>query len=103
MKIYITDFNREVDVCIYGVDGDEHTEDFMLKYFGDKGLQFLSAEEKAKYDTAADYAIDNICYEALAQSIDKIQSAIDAIANDYEKSGCDISEIYTFDGKCYVI
>lgn len=103
MKLYIIDENTEAELCIYGIDGNEHTEKFFVKHFSGKGVKTLSDEEKAKYNTTADYAIKNICYEALARIIADIQETIDLIADDYDRSGCDVEETYSFDSGCYVI
>lgn len=103
MKLFIIDENTEAELFIYGVDGNDHTEEFFVLYFSDKGVKNLSDEEKAKYNTTADYAIKNICYEALARIIEDIQETIDLIADDYERNGCNIKETYSFDSRCYVV
>lgn len=103
MKLYIIDENTEAELFIYGIDGNDHTEKFFITHFAGKGVKNLSDEEKKKYNTEADYAIKNICYEALARSIANIQEAIDLIADEYEKSSCNIEETYSFDSGCYVV
>lgn len=103
MRLFIIDENTEAELCIYGIDGNEHTEKFFVTHFSEKGMKFLSDEEKKKYNTTADYAIKNVCYEALSRIIAEIQEAIDLIADDYEKNGGNIEEAYTFDNGCYVV
>lgn len=103
MRLFIIDENTEAECCIYGIDGTEHTEKFFVTHFSGKGVKILSDEEKKKYNTEADYAIKNICYEALARIIADIQETIDLIADDYEKSGCNVEETYSFDSGCYVV
>ncbi|MCM1523786.1 MAG: hypothetical protein NC120_04940 [Ruminococcus sp.] len=103
MRLFIIDERTEAEVVIYGIDGYEHTEKFFSQYFADKGIKFLSEEEKVKYNTSADCGIYDICYEKLAEIIDVLQRTIDSIAEEYEKSGCDIGETYTFNGRCYVV
>ncbi|MCM1327942.1 MAG: hypothetical protein NC253_00740 [Ruminococcus sp.] len=103
MRLFIIDENTEAELCIYGIDGNDHTEKFFVTHFSDKGVKILSEEEKKKYNTTADYAIKNICYAALAGIIEDIQRTIDLIADDYEKSGCNVGETYSFDSGCYVV
>lgn len=103
MRIYIIDDNTEAELSIYGVDGNEHTEQFFITHFTGKGIKFLTNEEKAKYNTAADCAISNICYEVLGTVIADLQKAIDDIAEEYERNNSDIKGVYTFDNKCYAI
>ncbi len=103
MKLFIIDENTEAELFIYGIDGDDHTEKFFVTHFSGKGVKILSDEEKKKYNTEADYAIKNICYEALSRIIADIQETIDLIADDYEKSGCNVEETYSFDCGCYVV
>ena len=103
MKLFIIDENTEAELFIYGIDGDDHTEKFFVMHFSGKGVKILSDEEKKKYNTEADYAIKNICYEALSRIIADIQETIDLIADDYEKSGCNVEETYSFDCGCYVV
>ena len=46
MKVFIYGFNRNAEICIYGISGEEETEKFLTKFFADKGLYLLSEEEK---------------------------------------------------------
>lgn len=103
MRLFIIDENTEAEVCIYGIDGNENTEKFFITHFSGKGMKYLSDEEKKKFDTTADYAIKNVCYEALAEIIKDLQETIDLIADDCERSGCNAEEIYSFDSGCYVV
>lgn len=103
MRVFIIDDNTEADLFIYGVDGGEHTEQFFIQHFSDKGVKFLTEEEKKKYNTSADYGIYNVCYEALAEIIEQLQATIDNIAEDMERSSCDPEKTYTFNDRCYVI
>jgi hypothetical protein len=103
MKVFIYGFNRNAEICIYGISGEEETEKFLTKFFADKGLYLLSEEEKKKYNTDAEYAVSKESYEALAQNIERIQAALDAIADDVIKTECDPNEVYQIDGKCYVV
>ena len=45
MKVFIYGFNRNAEICIYGISGEEETEKFLTKFFADKGLYLLSEEE----------------------------------------------------------
>ncbi len=103
MKIYIIDENTEAEVYIYGIDGEEHTEQFFYKYFSRKGIQILSDEEKEVYNTSADYALSQISCTALDSVLETIQKTIDIISEDVKISKCDIDKTYSVDGKCYVI
>lgn len=103
MKLFVTDFHRNAEIYIYGIDDEEHTEDFLVRFFSDKGLIKLSKAEKKDYGTAADYAMDNTNFAALVQIIEKYQAAIDRIADDIEQTGCDPYREYSFDNSCYVI
>lgn len=103
MKVFIYGFNREAEICIYGVSGEEATETFLVRFFSDKGLYKLTDEEKKKYNTEAEYAVSKDSYEALAQNIERIQTALDLIADDVIKSECDPNEVYKIDGNCYVV
>lgn len=103
MRIYVIDDNTEVELFIYGIDGNDHTEKFFVRHFSGKGVKVLSDEEKEKLNTTASYAINNICCAALEKQIGILQETIDLIADDYERNGCDVSETYTIDGRCYVI
>lgn len=103
MKIYIIDDNTEAEMNIYGVDGEEHTEQFFIRHFSNKGIKYLSEEEKERYKTSADYGIYNVCYEAFAEIAERLQETIDRIAEDMERSGCDPVKTYTLDDRCYVV
>lgn len=103
MRLFIIDENTEAELFIYGIDGGDHTEKFFVTHFSGNGVKILSDEEKKKYNTEANYAIKNICYEALSRIIEDIQTTIDLIAEDYEKSGCNVEETYSFDCGCYVV
>ncbi|UKI15533.1 MAG: hypothetical protein L6V87_07130 [Ruminococcus sp.] len=46
----------------------------------------MSEEERKKYNTDAEYAVSKESYEALAQNIERIQAALDAIADDVIKN-----------------
>lgn len=103
MRIFIIDENTEAELFIYGIDGNDHTEQFFVTHFTGRGIKILTDEEKKKYNTEADYAIKNTCCEALAQIIERLQESIDIIAEEYRQSGCNIEETYTFDSGCYVV
>ena len=66
MKVFIYGFNRNAEICIYGISGEEETEKFLTKFFADKGLYLLSEEEKKKYNTDAEYAVSK---ESLMKSL----------------------------------
>ena len=103
MKVFVYGFNREAEICIYGINGEESTEIFLTNFFSDKGLYKLSDEDQEKYSTDAEYAVSKDSYEALAQNIERIQAALDAIADDVIKTECDPNEVYKIDEKCYVV
>lgn len=103
MKLFIIGENTEAEMSIYGVDGNDHTEEFFILYFSGMGAARLSDEEKKKYNTEADYAITNRCLDCLAENIEKIQKSIDLIAEQYAKNGGDVKEDYTLNDRCFVI
>ena len=103
MKIFIKDINREAKINIYGIDNEERTEEFLKSFFTGSGLEILSNEEKEKYSTECSYAITEKSFTALAQQIEHIQKALDAIAEDVKKNKCDPQKIYTTDKGCYII
>lgn len=103
MLIYIIDDNTEAEVHIYGIDGEDRTERFFISHFADKGIKFLTDEEKEKYKTSADCGIYDVCFEKLAEIIGNFQQTIDRIAEDLEKNDSDVNETYTFDDRFYVV
>lgn len=103
MKFFVIDIKKEAEICIYGIDNSEKTEEFMEKHFLGNGLQFLSSEEQKEYNTDCKYAITYSNFNYIAQRIDKIQEAIDRVSKDVKKSKCNPEELYTFDDNCYVI
>ena len=64
MKVFIYGFNRNAEICIYGISGEEETEKFLTKFFADKGLYLLSEEEKK---SAREAAIKKLQEEELAK------------------------------------
>lgn len=103
MKLFIIDDNTEAELFIYGVDGNDHTEEFFVLYFSGRGAARLSDEEKGKYNTTADYAITNGSCACLAENIEKIQKSIDLIAEERNRNGSDVKKDYTIDDRCFVI
>lgn len=103
MNIFIIEMNREAEIHIYGIDNNDHTKDFMEKFFKGEGLQILSPEEREKYSTECEYAISKKNFEIIAQQIEYIQKAIDTIAEDVKRSQCDPHKEYTFESGCFVV
>lgn len=103
MKIFIRDINREAKINIYGIDNEERTEEFLKSFFTGYGLEILSNEEKEKYSTESYFAITEKSFTALAQQIEHIQKALDAIADDVKKNKCEPQKEYTTNGSCFII
>ena len=76
---------------------------FLQSFLLTKGYICCQRKKRKKYNTDAEYAVSKESYEALAQNIERIQAALDAIADDVIKKECDPNEVYQIDGKCYVV
>ena len=104
MKLFIEEYHNDVELCLYGVDNEEHTFEYLVIHFGDKNiLRELTDEEKEKYDTEAELAIHLDDYNKIAGIALNWQTAIDKIAADQKRSNCNIEEEYCIDGYCYII
>lgn len=103
MKVFIREYCRDVNVRIYGVDGEERTKEFFQKYLSDaEGIYETTDEEKEDYLSEAVYTITKgEYYDCLAQEIDNIQKGLDDIA---EAEFRDETEAdYVFEEESYVV
>ncbi len=103
MKLLIRDDFREVEVYLYGIDNEEHTEEFIVLNFWDKGLKRLSEDDKKRYQTEAEYIVSEEHYKEFLKASERAQEIFDKIAEDKRRTNCNVKETYTYDGKCYVI
>ena len=92
MKILVPETGEEVDIYIYGVDGDEHTRDFFEKYFLDDETICEFEDYFLKLlKTDADFVVDSDeTMKELKEMAVMVQSAID----DYvllRDEGCDMT------------
>ncbi len=103
MKVFISEYCRDVTVRIYGIDGDEKTKEFFAKYFADVGGVYETTdEERDEFNSEAKYTITKAEYfNFLAQHIDNIQKGIDEIAEAVIREE-DVGE-YAFNDVSYVI
>lgn len=104
MKLFVQEYHRDAEVYVYGIDGDDHTEDFFDKYFSDcKEIRRTTAREKGKFGSNAPYLIRTIGeYELLANTLTVIQSALDAVADAID-SGYSTADDFRFDEQCFII
>ena len=103
MKVFIREYCRDVNVRLYGIDGEERTKEFFQKYLSvAEGVYETTDEEKEDYFSEAVYTITNGAYfDCLAQEIDNIQKGIDDIAEAEFRD--ETVEDYIFDDELYVV
>ena len=103
MKVFVREYCRDVNVRIYGIDGEERTKDFFKKYFADvEGVYETTDEEREDFSSEAVCTITKADdYNFLAQHIDNIQKGIDEIAEAEFRR--ETAQDYTFENCCYVI
>lgn len=102
MKVFIREYCRDVNIRIYGIDGEEHTKEFFETYFRETiGVYTTTEEEHEHFGSEAEYTIEKADdYNMFAGQINNIQKAIDEIA-DSILSGKEIDRYV--DNVCYVI
>lgn len=109
MEAYIVDENRVVNVYLYGIDGEERTEEFFDKYLEQvNGITKILDEYRMrmKLQRTVVYAISRGAdYSLLVHTFSKLQTAIDAIADEfvYAEDEQRVIEKYTIDNCNYII
>ena len=83
MKILVTELEKDIEINIYGIDGDDHTKEFFEMYLFDNTtpLYIPSEDVLKKYNSEAEFAVDEESeIRLLAEEIPDIQLAIDDYA-----------------------
>lgn len=99
MKIYVEKMNRTLELGLYGINGEESTEEYLLENYSEytKTFHRLTEEEKARYNTAADYAVSNgMRFNRLVAALNQAQEAIDRIARLIIENGWSYEEAAAF-------
>ena len=98
MKIYIEDLNRDGDIYLYGIDGDDHTEEYICHYFfGEMNnvMRFLSDGERIVYETTAYYAVDSVeIYDSVVHTVNMLQKIIDYISDFAVRNSVSVKEMF---------
>lgn len=112
MKIYIKNLKRTAEIGIYDINGDEATEEWLVKCFSEYSSVFLNLTDNMKklLNTEADWAINDDepdCYSRLIDCIAAVQEAIDGVAkiildNPSQKSNV-LSKLNSISSKNYLI
>ncbi len=102
MKVFIKEYCRDVNIRIYGIDGEERTKEFFEKYFEETiGVYETTDEEHERFGSEAEFTIEKADdYNYFAGKISTIQQAIDDIA-DSIINGSEIDRYV--DSVCYAI
>lgn len=103
MRVLIRDMFKTVGINIYGLDGNEHTDEFFEKYLSrSERIHRTPDDERELYQSDAEWTIESIeDFNEFKRSIYGIQRAIDEIRTKLIDG--DNIENYTFSGECYLV
>lgn len=84
MKVLILEEKRDVHFRIYGIDGEQRTEEFFKAVFCEKMscVYPTTEDERAEYHTEAKYTFTcRVAYDKLCEYVTVLQETLDLIAD----------------------
>ncbi len=104
MKVLILEEKRDLHFRIYGIDGEQRTEEFFKAVFGEKMscIYPTTDAEREEYHSEAKYTLTcRAAYDKLCEYVTELQETLDLIADAIING--DEKEEYEFEYAQYIV